>query len=130
MKELRVGQGVVVAMCGIAAVAWLVGCEVKFKTDATTPTTAVQATPVESEGISEIEPGVKRFVVESHGKFKAGFGNNEREILLITDKLTGKTYIGITGVGISELRRETSTAVTVDGEGSPSIETTSETVER
>jgi len=47
-----------------------------------------------------------RFRVESQGEFRAGFDDNKREILIITDTKTGKEYLGITGVGISELRSE------------------------
>lgn len=44
-----------------------------------------------------------RFNVESHGTFNAGYSSHEREILVITDAHTGKKYIGITGVGVTEL---------------------------
>ena len=47
-----------------------------------------------------------RFKVESQGEFKAGYDNTVREILIITDTKTGKEYLGITGVGVSELMRE------------------------
>jgi len=87
---------------------------------------AVEPRPIRGQGVSETEPGVERFTIESHGKFHAGFGNNEREILLITDRKTGKVYLGITGVGISELRVETT--ITTDADGHTKTE--SETVER
>lgn len=48
-----------------------------------------------------------RFTVQSHGTFKAGYDSNTREILIITDTVTGQEYLGVTGVGVSELRRET-----------------------
>lgn len=57
-----------------------------------------------------------RFKVERHGKFKAGYEDNEREILVITDNTTGRQYIGVTGVGVSELRREKSGDDTVTKE--------------
>lgn len=49
-----------------------------------------------------------RFKVERHGKFKAGYEDNEREILIITDSATERQYIGITGVGVTELHLEKS----------------------
>ncbi len=48
-----------------------------------------------------------RFKVETFGAFNAGFQNGKREILIITDTKTGQSYLGITGVGITELRWET-----------------------
>jgi hypothetical protein len=48
----------------------------------------------------------ERFTVVSHGRFKAGFENNVREILIITDTQTKRAYLGITGVGVTELRTE------------------------
>jgi uncharacterized protein YcfL len=45
----------------------------------------------------------KRFSVESQGGFNAGYSNHEREILIITDTETGKKYLGITGVGVTEM---------------------------
>lgn len=52
------------------------------------------------------QPEGARFSISSHGKFKAGYENNEREILIITDNETKHTYLGITGVGITELHAE------------------------
>lgn len=57
-----------------------------------------------------------RFKVERHGKFKAGYEENEREILVITDSTTGRQYIGITGVGVTELHQEKSGDSTVTKE--------------
>lgn len=57
-----------------------------------------------------------RFKVERHGKFKAGYEANEREILIITDSTTRHQYIGITGVGVTELRSEKSGDSTVTKE--------------
>jgi len=45
-----------------------------------------------------------RFSVVSAGWFEAGNERNLREILVITDNETKKTYLGITGVGVTELR--------------------------
>ncbi len=44
-----------------------------------------------------------RFNVESHGSFYAGHRDNRREIVIITDSKTKKSYIGVTGVGVTEL---------------------------
>ena len=49
-------------------------------------------------------PTFGRFAVESHGKFNAGFDNNMREILVLRDTETSNEYLGITGVGVTELR--------------------------
>lgn len=48
----------------------------------------------------------KRFKVESQGWFKAGTNDTPREIVIVTDIKTGKEYLGITGVGISELVKQ------------------------
>jgi hypothetical protein len=47
-----------------------------------------------------------RFKIETAGRFRAGYENNEREILIITDSANGRQYIGITGVGVTELHSE------------------------
>jgi len=46
-----------------------------------------------------------RFNVVSAGWFEAGREGTMREILLITDNETKQTYLGITGVGVTELRK-------------------------
>lgn len=46
-----------------------------------------------------------RFSVVSAGWFEAGKEGNMREILIITDNETKQTYMGITGVGVTELRK-------------------------
>jgi hypothetical protein len=51
---------------------------------------------------AEVTPSA-RFRVESQGWFEAGHEKNLREILVITDTQTNKQYIGITGVGVTEL---------------------------
>lgn len=54
----------------------------------------------------------QRFTVTKHGTFNAGFDNNVREIIIITDTTTKRTYLGITGVGVSEMRSEQSDETT------------------
>ena len=48
-----------------------------------------------------------RFSIESQGTFNAGYDSHVREILVITDKKTGKEYLTITGCGTTELWSET-----------------------
>ncbi len=48
-----------------------------------------------------------RFTVRSWGKFNAGYSDNVREILTLTDSFTGQEYLCITGVGVTELRKVT-----------------------
>ena len=48
-----------------------------------------------------------RFTVASYGTFCAGYSNNVREILIVTDTKTKKQYLAITGCGTTELRTET-----------------------
>lgn len=45
----------------------------------------------------------ERFKIQSYGKFNAGSGPNVREILIITDTLTHKSYLGITDMSLQEL---------------------------
>jgi hypothetical protein len=48
-----------------------------------------------------------RFRIETQGTFDAGNrSGNPREVLIIKDMLTGKEYLGITGVGVSEMHSE------------------------
>jgi len=51
-------------------------------------------------------PNNGRFDIKSYGLFNAGFDDNTREILVLTDTQTGEEYLCITGVGVTELRRE------------------------
>ncbi len=52
------------------------------------------------------KPTLHRFTVESFGTFCAGYDNNKREILIVTDTQTGTQYLTITGCGTMEMRRE------------------------
>ena len=70
--------------------------------------------------------GHSRFQVQSQGSFQAGHDNTRRELLIITDTFTAKKYFGITGVGVTEMRTESTT--TVDAEGNATV--TYETRER
>src|SRR5262245_39653768 len=44
-----------------------------------------------------------RFKIESHGIFRAGYQNNEREIMVITDSETGVQYLAVTGCGTTQI---------------------------
>lgn len=57
-----------------------------------------------------------RFLVQSYGKFEAGYGSNEREILVITDTASKIQYLAITGCGTTELRTVTEGETTVTRE--------------
>lgn len=50
-----------------------------------------------------------RFKAESVGYFKAGYEKNIREILVLTDRKTGRQYLAVTGCGTTELRKHTET---------------------
>lgn len=54
-----------------------------------------------------VAPKKERFKVESQSVFRAGHGNNKREILIVTDTETGIQYLSITGCGTTELSAET-----------------------
>ena len=99
------------ALCGV-----LVGCD-------ETPKGAERA-------IYDAPQSEGRFTIESHGKFKAGYQSNTREILILTDTKTGRQYLGITGVGVSELVTETTVRVSSDGKGHMTTVPDVETVER
>lgn len=54
------------------------------------------------------EPAEKpktKWKVEGQGYFKAGYGNNPREILIITSP-AGKKYLAITGCGVAEIHEQ------------------------
>lgn len=112
----------------------LAGCEPPEQLPARLKAEREAQKPIQIHGeqISETEPGIKRFDIKSHGKFRAGFDNGLREILMITDRKTGKEYLGITGVGITELRHETETKTTVsiDPDGNPHVDSEDTTVTR
>src|SRR5688572_16224140 len=91
---------------------------------------ARKAARVSVERVSELEAGKARFVVDHHGTFYAGVDNNRRDILVIHDLKTKVDYLAITGVGTSELKKESTTIMTIDAEGHPHTQTTTETKER
>ena len=62
-----------------------------------------KAAPVALGGRAGTSPD--RFRVESHGGFSGGYGNHEREILILTDTQTGIQYLAVTGCGTTELRQ-------------------------
>jgi hypothetical protein len=57
-----------------------------------------------------------RFTVESRGGFHAGYDENVREIMIVTDTQTGIQYLAVTGCGTTELRRVQRGKVTVTEE--------------
>lgn len=48
-----------------------------------------------------------RFEVVSYATFEAGYNDNKREILVITDTDTGRQYLAVTGCGTTELHTVT-----------------------
>ena len=76
------------------------------------------------DGVPRVEKGIPRpvektttrFTVESQCKFDAGYGDNVREVLIVTDTQTGHRYLAITGCGVTELHKETTGKVTVTRE--------------
>jgi len=63
------------------------------KEDATVPP-EIKTIKVEKE---------QRFTVKSYGYFEAGYDNNKREILIVTDTKLQKEYLAITGCGVTEI---------------------------
>ena len=57
-----------------------------------------------------------RFLVQSQCKFQAGYNDNIREILIVTDTTTNNKYLAITGCGVTELREVTTGKTTVTRE--------------
>jgi hypothetical protein len=97
----------------LIAVLVIVGCE-QTKTpsdDVIGKVVVKQAGQVHTEWTA-----TNRFTVTYQQTFNAGYGENRRDILVITDLQTGAEYLGITGCGVTELRRKTDgkTTVTVE----------------
>lgn len=67
-----------------------------------------------------------RFLVQTYGKFNAGYENHTREILVIIDTSSKKQYLAITGCGVAELYTTTEATVSVNGDGD--LEVNSKTV--
>ena len=77
------------------AVGLLTACTPKVEVD--TPMTAIP------RGVAEIKPQ-GRFKVERIGVFADGLAyGDKRGIYVITDTKTGQEFVGISGIGISEL---------------------------
>lgn len=93
-------------------------CDVSHESVAPSNELTVYDVPAVNEG--------QRFTVTKHGKFDAGFGNNTREIVIITDTQTKRTYLGVTGVGVTEMRSESTTSTDMEG----NITTDTTTTER
>lgn len=55
------------------------------------------------QNVTVEKPLQDQFTIESFGKFHAGYGDNEREIIVITDTKTGKRYLGITDTGLMKM---------------------------
>lgn len=89
----------------VTMVLTLIGCE-KIET----PASDIKGKVIISGGFrvphAEWKP-TDRFSIEYQQSFWAGFGDNIRSVLILTDKKTGRQYVAITGCGVSELRTET-----------------------
>jgi hypothetical protein len=53
-----------------------------------------------------VEKAPTKWKIETQGYFTAGYGNNPREILIITSP-KGQRFLAITGCGVTELHEET-----------------------
>lgn len=80
-----------------SSIMFITGCEVDRRRGSDGSIKIVNQTQYQPRNITD-----SRFMVKSFGGFNAGHNDHYREILEITDVVTGKKYIGITGVGISE----------------------------
>lgn len=109
------------------AVVALVGCDIQptppdpmqqplHRADYSQPSTNVEAV--------KILPRVKVTLVNVIND-ELAYGN-KRGVYLIHDNKTGREFIGISGIGISELSTHEEVSVSVDAEGN--VETDSETV--
>lgn len=85
------------ALCSLAALA-LAGCT-------PAPDTPMQTTSPAEHNEPEMKPAVgARFSVTRVGVFEDTLAySNKRGIYVVVDNQTGKEYVGISGVGISEL---------------------------
>jgi predicted small lipoprotein YifL len=113
----------ILTIISAAAVVALTGCKEDEPTAPPDPDATVR---VDNAPVSQVEGA--RFKVATHGTFQAV--SYTREILVITDTKTGQKFLGITGVGVSELRRESETHLSIDADGNPSATTTTTTRER
>ncbi len=75
---------------------------------------SVEKKPDKAKPLS-VENDTQRFTVTSFGKFNAGYDNHVREMLVIKDNKTGKSYFTVTGCGVTEIFEETSTSVDING---------------
>ena len=92
----------------LMCVAALAACTPKVEVD--TPLTAIP------RGVAEIKPQ-GRFKVERIGVFADGLAySDKRGIYVITDTTTGQEFVGISGIGISELARHQSGKSSVNDE--------------
>jgi len=74
-----------------------------------------EANPEKITVVKPIEAEKTKWTIQSEGYFNAGYENHYREILRITSP-DGHTFIGITGVGVTEVHTEQrgKTTVTVE----------------
>jgi hypothetical protein len=63
------------------------------------------------------QPSQKRFVIESQGSVEAGYNNCVREVLIITDTKTGRTYLAVTDCGITSLQEDQNKAASDVADG-------------
>src|SRR3990172_7825846 len=111
LKTMIVRSGAAVACSALFGVT---GCGPEIAPDKHVEVYSVPAQQIEGA----------RFKVETAGKFRAGFENNVREILIISDTATGRKYIGVTGAGGTGPRSETEITTSIDADGNVSTDTT------
>lgn len=96
---------VILALLGIGITVGLTACR-----DTAEPN--VPIAPQQIKSMSELPPTSQRFMVEFAGTFRDDAAyDNKRRIYILTDKKTNRQYLGVSGVGISEI------GATSDGDG-------------
>lgn len=96
---------VTLALLGIGITVGLTACN-------KTAEPSVPIAPQQLIKASDLPPTSQRFGVEFAGTFQDDTAyENKRRIYILTDKKTNRQYLGVSGVGISEI------GATSDGEG-------------
>lgn len=75
-------------ICISICILFLIGCS----------DSGVKSTPVVNDA-----KDTQRFQVSIVGRFDAGYKDNRRDILILKDTLTEKTYLAVTGCGVTEM---------------------------
>ena len=93
-----------------------VGCELNKDYDSIPSVGDRVKIPVQTETIVSVPPKLRYDLKKVQTFFDSDAYNNVRNVYILVDNETGKEYLGISGIGITEMGKHTQTKSTVTDE--------------